>query len=575
MSTQVSTKQKPPWFLSYLPILQWLPQYQWKQWLTPDIIAGLTTWGVVIPSVIACASLAGMPPQTGLYAILASLLAYAIFGTSKQLVASATQSSAVMLATTVLLFKPEDQSTYLVLAAAAVFIVGASFFLMGMLKLGFVANFISRPVLEGFISGLAIYILIKQIPKLLGFHGEGESAIDQLIYLLNNLGQTNFVAMAVGLVSLALFFVIPRISARVPAGLVILALGIIVTTVFGLAAYGMPIVGEVPAGLPSFSLPQLNPDDLATMVPAALGIVLVIFSESLGAAKAIASRHGDEINPDQEMVAFGFANMGSSVLGGLPTGGSLSQSAANDGAGAKTPLALVVAAAVSLITVLWLTPLFTNLPSTVLAALIMYAMIHSIKVREMVNFFKIQRVEFFLGMAALLGVLFLDVLPGLLLAVILCLLIIIYASSRPHISVLGLVPGSRGVYRDIGYHPEARTIPGLLIFRLAGPIFYPNASLFASNLKSLVAESDPPPTEIIIDMSANHRIDITSLEMLEKLKEEFEAKKIEFVVADVHAPVKEIGLRSGLAKWAGKGMSFDTVEDAVQDYLARHPEGKT
>ena len=574
MSMQVKAKAKTPWIVSYLPILQWLPQYKWGQWLTPDIIAGLTTWGVVIPTVIASASLAGMPPETGIYTVLAALLAYAIFGTGKQTVASSTQASAVMLASTVLLFTPADQAGYLVVAAAAVFIVGALFFLMGILKLGFVANFISRPVLEGFISGLAIYILIKQVPKLLGFHGEGETAVDQLIYLFNNLGKTNFVAMAVGLVSLALFFVIPKISARIPAGLVILALGIIVTTLFGLAAYGMPITGKVPSGLPVFSLPQIKLSDLGTMVPAALGIVLVLFSEGLGAAKAIASKHGDEINPDQEMVAYGFANMGSSVLGGLPVGGSLSQSAANDGAGAKTPLALIIAAAISLITVIWLTPLFTNLPGAVLAALIMYAMIHAIKIREMVIFFKIQKAEFLFGMVALVGVLFLDVLPGLLIAVILSLLVIVFWASRPHVSVLGRMPGVQGSYRDITNHPEAKPIPGLLIFKLAGPVWYANASLFASSLKTLVAESDPKPSEIILDMSANYSIDITTIETIEKLTEEFDAKKIEIVAAEVHKPVKEVGLRSGLAKWVGQGRIFETVDAAVEDFLARHPEQK-
>jgi len=574
MSMQVKAKAKTPWIVSYLPILQWLPQYKWGQWLTPDIIAGLTTWGVVIPTVIASASLAGMPPETGIYTVLAALLAYAIFGTGKQTVASSTQASAVMLASTVLLFTPADQAGYLVVAAAAVFIVGALFFLMGILKLGFVANFISRPVLEGFISGLAIYILIKQVPKLLGFHGEGETAVDQLIYLFNNLGKTNFVAMAVGLVSLALFFVIPKISARIPAGLVILALGIIVTTLFGLAAYGMPITGKVPSGLPVFSLPQIKLSDLGTMVPAALGIVLVLFSEGLGAAKAIASKHGDEINPDQEMVAYGFANMGSSVLGGLPVGGSLSQSAANDGAGAKTPLALIIAAAISLITVIWLTPLFTNLPGAVLAALIMYAMIHAIKIREMVIFFKIQKAEFLFGMVALVGVLFLDVLPGLLIAVILSLLVIVFWASRPHVSVLGRMPGVQGSYRDITNHPEAKPIPGLLIYRLAGPVWYANASLFASSLKTLVAESDPKPSEIILDMSANYSIDITTIETIEKLTEEFDAKKIEIVAAEVHKPVKEVGLRSGLAKWVGQGRIFETVDAAVEDFLARHPEQK-
>jgi MFS superfamily sulfate permease-like transporter len=297
----------------------------------------------------------------------------------------------------------------------------------------------------------------------------------------------------------------------------------------------------------------------------------VIYTEGLGAANAFASKHDYEVNPNQELISYGVANLGSAVLGGLAAGGSLSQSSVNDSAGAKSSVSLLVAAAMGLITVVALTPLFTMLPEAVLAAIIIYAVSHLMKWRQMQRFYRINPIEFWLGIVALLGVLIVDVLPGLAIAVLFSLVIVIYRSSRPYGSILGQVPGEPGAYTDIRRHPENKSIPGLVIFRFNSPLYFANASLFHSRLKELISASVPPAKAVIVDMVTNDQLDITSIEMLEKLTVELERNRIEIMVAEVHQPVREMARRSGLAGHLDRAKVFPTVDAAVQDFLKRNP----
>ena len=567
MTDKSQLRKATKYKFDFLPILQWLPRYNWKQWIRVDIIAGITLWGVVIPEGIAYAGLAGMPVQSGLYTIIAALVLYAIFGTSRQLAVVATSASAVMLASTIAALNPPDHSTYLALAAALVLIVGIIFVLSGILRLGFITNFISRPVMEGFIFGLAIFIIVKQLPKLFGIAHGGGNSFEQMVYLFNHLGETKLLVLLIGFSTLALLFTMHKLSKRIPTGLVVLAVGILASIVFNLSSHGVAIVGNIPAGLPSLGLPQVKPGDLLALLPSALGMTLILFSEGLGAADAFASKHDYEVKPDQELVAYGFANIGSGMLGGLAAGGSLSQSSVNDSAGAKSSISLLVAAALGLITIIALTPLFTALPEVILAAIIIYAVTHLMKLRRMQWFYKIDRVEFFLGMVALLGVLILDVLPGLAVAVLFSIIVIIYRSSRPYGSVLGQIPGDPGAYSDIQRHQKNKTIPGLIIFRFNSPIYFANASLFHSRIKELIKECDPPAKAIIVDMVTNDRLDITSIEMLEKLAEELQRNDIKMMATHVHQPILQTVRHSGLAEHFSKIRLFPTIDAAVQDYM--------
>jgi len=554
----------------FFPVAQWLPKYDVKGLLRWDVIAGITLWGVVVPEGIAYAGLAGMPLQAGLYTILATLVAYAIFGTSRQLVVVSTSASAVMLASIIAALNPPDFASYLALAGGLILVVGAIFLLSGILKLGFITDFISRPVMAGFIFGMAVFIVVKQLPKLFGIsHGDGNT-IEQTWYVLNHIDQANLPTVLVGVGALLLLFLLHQFARRVPAGLIVLVAGIAVSAALGLSVAGVKIVGIIPAGLPSVGLPEVRIHDLWILLPSALGMALVIFSEGLGAADVFASKHSYELKPDQELIAYGTANISSGLLGGLAAGGSLSQSSVNDSAGARTSLSLVVAAILGLVTVIALTPLFTNLPEAVLAALIIFAVVRLMKVRQLQGFFRLQRVEFWLGMMALLGVLILDILPGLAIAVMFSLVYVIYKSSRPHVSVLGRVPGMPGAYTDIQRHPEDRPVEGLIIFRLNTPLYFANASLIHSRLRALTMGCQPPPKAVILDMSACDDMDITSLEMLEKLVAELKKADIEMMVAEVHQPVRDMALRSGLANEFNRSQIFPTVDAAVNDYIKRH-----
>ena len=316
----------------WVPIAHWLPRYR-RSWLGADVIAGFTIWGLLIPEMIGT-RLAGLPPQAGLYTLLATLGLYAVFGTSRQLVVAGTSASAVLVFSAVSGMSGQTSSDPAGLAACLIVATGALLVVAGLLRLGFITQFLSRPVMAGFVFGLAIFVSVSQLPKLLGLEkGEGDT-IRQLGHLIRDIGDASITTLVVGLLALALLAGLERFSRRIPGGLVVLVLGIGLSALLDLSSHGVAIIGDIPTGLPSVTVPSVTVSDLWVLVPSALGMVLVIFSEALGAATTFADKHGYRLDPNQEMVALGMANIGSGFLGGLAGGGSLSQTAVNDGAGA-------------------------------------------------------------------------------------------------------------------------------------------------------------------------------------------------------------------------------------------------
>ena len=554
---------KPSGIRRFVPILQWLPKYD-REWLRFDVIAGATVWGLLVPESIAYAGLAGLPPQAGLYTLLATLAAYAVFGTSRHLVAAATSAAAVLLASSVGGLAGADAARYMSDAAGLVLFCGGLFLIAGFLRLGFVAQFLSRPVMEGFVFGLAIFVTVSQLPKLFGIEKGSGDTIKQFIHLIAHLGNTSGATLAVGAGALVLLFAVERFAPKIPGGLVALVLGILVSSAFSLSEHGVKIVGHVPRGLPTPGVPSLHGGDVLPLITAAAGLLLVIFSESLGAADTFATKYGYEIDPNQELIALGVANAGSGLLGGLAGGGSLSQSAVNEGAGARSEVSPLIAAALILITVLVLTPLFKNLPEAVLAALIIHAVSHLWKVAEMRRYYNLQRLEFWLALATLLGVITIDVLPGLVIGVAAMLLLVIYRASRPHVGTLARAPGERGAYGDVGRHPDYERIPGVLVLRLEAPLFYANATPIRDRIKTLVGSSDPPPRALIIDIGGTDRLDITSAEMLAELVQAMHSAGIDVALADVRQPVIKMARRSGLLEQVGKNRVFHTIDEAIQ-----------
>lgn len=554
---------KPSALRRFLPITAWLPGYDYRSLLRFDVVAGATVWGLLVPEMIAYSGLAGLPPQAGLYTLLATLAAYAVFGTSRHVVVAGTSAAAVLLASTVgdLALNHDD---YLANSAALVLFIGGLFLLAGICRLGFVAQFLSRPVVEGFVFGLAIFVTVKQLPKLFGIPGGEGDTFRQIAHVITHLGETNGPTVAVGAGALVLLFGMERLVPKVPGGLVALVAGIAISGAFDLASHGVAIVGKVPSGFPSVGVPDIPSENIATLIAAAGGMLLVIYSESLGAAQNFATKHGYEIDPNQELIALGVANAGSGFIGGLAAGGSLSQSAVNEGAGAKSEASSLVAALLMVVTVLVLMPVFKNLPEAVLAALIIHAVSHLWKVKEFRRYYAERRIEFALGLATLFGVITIDVLPGLVIGVVSMLLLVVYNASRPHVAALARVPGTPGAYGDIARHPDYERIPGLLVLRLESPLFYANATLVRERVKYLVGSSEPLPKAVVLDAGANVDLDITSTEILEQLAAELRAASIELVLADVRQPVIRRLQRAGLLELLGDRNVFHTVDEAVE-----------
>jgi sulfate permease, SulP family len=375
---------------------------------------------------------------------------------------------------------------------------------------------------------------------------------------VTHLSGTSLTTFAVGAVALVLLFGFDRVP-RVPGGLVVLAAGIAVSWALHLDAHGVEVVGKVPAGLPSVAGLDLGVHDLWVLLPSAAGLMLVIFSEALGAAETFADKHGYRLDPSQDMIALGLANIGSGLLGGLAAGGSVSQSAVNDGAGARSEVSAVIAAVLSLVTVLALTPLFTDLPEAVLAAMIIHAVSHLMKVAEMRRFYRLRRREFWLGMVTLLAVVVLDLLPALVIGVVLSILVLAFVASRPVFSLLGTHPTVPGGYEDVRRHHGARPVPGVLIVRPDAPLFYANAQPVRDTVTELVRSARPAVRTVILDLDGNDDLDITSSEALEKLAAALRRQHVRLAFAHLHAPARDM-----LSHFALAGCPvFPTLESAV------------
>jgi sulfate permease, SulP family len=559
----------------FIPILSWLPHYE-RSWLAVDVIAGLTLWGLVVPEAMAYAGIAGLPPQAGLYTLLAALLVYALLGTSRHLVVQATSATAALLASSVAAAlvataaaNASDPATYQAYASAFVLITGLVFLVAGLARLGFITQFLSKPVMDGFVMGLAIFVAVGQLNKLFGVPKPDGNTVEKLVGIVRELPQANWATFAVGATALALLFLLPRISKKIPAGLAVLFGAIILSMALDMEGkYGIEVVGTLPQGLPSLALPQVPLTTYLAMVLPAMGVLLVAYSEALGVAHEFAEKHGYEVDANQELNAHAAANLVSALFGGMLAAGSMSASAVKEGAGARSQVTNLVTWVVTIITLLFLTPLFAPLPEAVLAALIIHAVWHIIAARKLWRVRMVTRTEFWLGALALAGVLLIDVLEGMIIGVVASLVYVIYRSSRPHVSSLGRVPGVPGAYSDLSRHPENTPVPGVLIVRLDGALYYANALTVRDHVKTMIEETQPPPKTIIFDASAQDDLDLTSADVLKSLVKELQGKGIAVAMADVHTPVREFSRKTGLLELVGEDHLFPTVDLAVRSIEA-------
>ncbi|MCJ7513369.1 MAG: SulP family inorganic anion transporter, partial [Anaerolineales bacterium] len=421
---------QPKALTRYLPILAWLPKYE-RSWLRLDLIAGLTVVALLIPEGMAYAQIAGMPPQTAFYAAPIGLLAFAIFGTSRQLVVAVSAIIATMSFATVSLIAAPDTPEFILLTAALAVLAGLIAVIAGLLKLGRVAQFFSESVMVGFITGLALTVMVKQVPKLLGIEAGQGNFWERLYDILVHLPETHRATLITGVLCLILLIVLEHYFHKIPAALVALVFAIVISVVFGLEARGVEVIGDIPAGLVPPQWPAVGLQNWLLLLPGALGIALVNFAEAIGPTRSFAAAHKYRIDENQELIGLGAANFGAGLFQGFPIGSSLSKSAANDRAGAHSQMSGILAAALTVVVALFLTPLFYALPEAALGAIVIVAVSGMVKVAKLKHLQRVRRADFVLAVVALLAVLTFETLEALLIAVVVSLFALVWRASHP------------------------------------------------------------------------------------------------------------------------------------------------
>jgi high affinity sulfate transporter 1 len=531
-------------------------------WLRGDLLAGVTVAAYLVPQVMAYAGLAGLPPVAGLWAILPALVLYALLGSSRLLSIGPESTTALMTATVVGPLAGGDPGRYAVLAAALA--VGLLCLVAWAARLGFVADLLSRPVLVGYMAGVALIMMVDQLPKLAGVRTEGSGFFPQLLSFFSELPQARLATVAFAAAALAFLFAVPRFFPGVPGPLLAVVLGTAAVAAFGLEDHGIAVIDEVPAGLPSPGLPEAG--DLPQLVLPALGVLLVGYTDVILTARAFAARGGDRLDPNQELLALGAANLGAGALHGFPVSSSASRTALADSAGGRTQAYSLVACAAVLAVLLFLSPLLAHTPATVLGAIVVYAAVRLIDLAGFRRLAAFRRRELLLALGCLAGVLALDILYGVLVAVGLSVAEMLTRVARPHDAIEGLVPGLPGMH-DVDDYPEARTVPGLVVYRYDSPLFFANAEDFRRRALAAVDEHEGPVAWFVLNTEANVEVDITALDAVDALRQELEHRGIVFALARVKQDLRDDLDAFGLTKAVGTDRIFPTLHTAMAAYL--------
>ena len=499
----------------YVPIIGWLPTYD-RADLRFDAIAGVVSWGVMVPVAMAYAGLAGVPPELGLVTAFAALTAYAMFGTSRHLKVTASSSIAIMSASVVgAIAASQVAGNYVVLSAGLALAVGAILVVAGAMRLGFLSQFLAASVVTGFVIGLAFVITVGQIPALLGIPPVSGTIIEKLIEIAQQLDDVDIYTAVLGISTLVGIIVLKRIAPRIPGALIALIVGIVLSTALDLPAKGVAVVGDVATGIPVPSIPRIPIGDIIFLVTGAFGIVFLALAESIGAARSFGARHGYDIDPDQELIALGASNVAAGLFGGFAVDASFSQSATGEAAGNRTQLSTLITAGLVLATSIVLAPLFRNLPMTVLAAIVITSVLNLVNIAELRRYYAWKRTDFLLAMTALGGVVFTTALTGMAIAVALSLLAILYQASRPYIAVLGRIPGDPPVFADVERHASAAAGG-----RLPHPPPERPADLRQRGRREgpgdgrTSAPVPEPPRALILDIGATADLDVATMDML-------------------------------------------------------------
>jgi SulP family sulfate permease len=547
----------------FLP--SWLMRYR-RDWLRPDVVAGLTAAAVVIPKAMAYATIAGLPVQVGLYTAFLPMLVYALLGASSVLSVSTTTTLAILTGANLAEAVSGGDAAALLRASATLsLIVGAILVVAWVFRLGFVANFISEPVLIGFKAGIGVVIVLDQIPKLLGFHIPRGSFLKNVAATFQHLSQTNASTLAVAAVTIAILVGFERFLPQVPAPLVAVAAGIAGAAFLGLKDRGVELVGHIPTGLPSLTVPDLS---LAgALWSGAIGIALMSFTETVAAGRAFARSDEPAPRANRELFATGLGNAAGAFVGAMPSGGGTSQTAVNRQAGARSQVAELVTAAATLAVMFFLAPLIGLMPQATLAAVVVVYSIGLIKPAEFRSILKIRRMEFIWALAAFAGVMLFGTLKGILVAIILSLVALAHQVANPPVHVLGRKPGTNVFRPRSKEHPEDETFPGLLLLRFEGRLFFANAERIGDKVRAFMAETHPKV--VVLDLSPVFDLEYTALKMLTEAEKRGRERGVELWLAALNPDVLDVVQRSALGRTLGRERMVFNLETAVERYQKR------
>jgi high affinity sulfate transporter 1 len=558
---QAPSRPRPSRGAALFPPFTWLRGYS-GAWLRGDLVAGLTLAAYALPVALAYATLAGLPPQVGVYGYMLGGLGYALLGSSRHLAIGPTSAISLMVAANVGVMAGGDAARYAEIASLAALTVAVLCLLSWALRLSVLVKLISDSILVGFKAGAGITIAVTQLPALFGVAGGGHNVIERVVTLAGQLPGLNLLTLGVGLAGLALLVAGGRILPGRPVALGVVVLSIVAASVFGLAGHGVVITGSIPAGLPEIGAPSLRLSDVEGIIPLAAGCLLLAYIEGVSAARSFAEKHGYALNPRQEFLGIGAANLMAGFGHGYPVAGGLSQSAVAEKAGSRTPLALVFTSATLALCLLFLTGLLANLPKATLAVVVLTAVAGLIDIRELTRLWRVSRMDFAAAAIALTGVLLLGILQGILLAALASAVMLLVRASRPHVAFLGRVPGTAR-YSDMARHPENEPIPGVLAFRPEGSLLYVNAENVQDVVLARLASQPPGAVRLVVcDLSTAPYLDLSALGMLRKLHANLAGQGVRLAVTGAHGRVRDLLRRDGFADLVG-GISRATTLDAV------------
>ncbi len=555
----------------YLPIVTWLPNYD-RTWLKGDVIAGLSVWGLMVPTSLGYATISGVPVQYGLYAAALGLIFFAIFTTSRQVTTGPSSSTAAVLGAAVLGVAAAGSDEAIVLAASIVFVAGLLYIIMYLFKMGWISDFLSAAVLTGFIFGVGINVAVGELFKITGTEKSGSNTWQKVWAWITSLDEANMATLVVGVLALLLVFGIKILAPKLPGALIAVILGIGATAIFNLGDLGVALVADVPSGLPSFVFPNFDliVNNLALIVSAAVGLLLIGFSVTTAAVRNNANKHNFEVDINQELLAQGVSNVASSLFQGIFDNASLSKSPINDQAGAKSQVSNLAQALFIILTLLFLAPMFSYLPQAVLGAIIIQAVVTGMMdVAEMKRIRHVKRFEFITAMLALLGVMTFGILEGVVIGVILSIIGLVGVSARPYIPELGRKPGSDAFF-DLEEHPEAETYPGLRIVRFDGGLFFVNAGALGDRLRDIRVEDGDELSGVILSMEGVNFIDTEGADVLKKIAQAGEAYNIDLHLARVKPQVLAVLQRDDVIDAIGSDHIHHDIAAAVRLHVSRH-----